>query len=117
MKVHVDHLRRLRRFKEDGGEPAGTHQSKPAAAEKSRKYVVQEICGERDTSNNQRQYLIKWEGYEDCTWEPGENLNCAEEVDAWTQLDTAVSGQEKEQVHCCIEERHSSCHSRIPGHR
>ena len=59
LKVHVDPLKMMRRFKEDGGEPEGTHQSKPAAIEKSGKYVVQEICGERETGSNQRQYLIK----------------------------------------------------------
>ena len=86
LKVHVDHLRKLKRFKEDGGEQAGIHQNKPTASDNSKKYVVQEICGERETSDSQRQYLVRWEGFEDCTWEPEENLSCPEKVDAWTQL-------------------------------
>ena len=89
LKIHVDRMRRLKRFKEDGGSACGAgvqHQAKPAAAKRGKSYDVEEICGERDGQGGQRQYLVKWQGYEECTWEPAENLSCPEEVQKWTKL-------------------------------
>jgi hypothetical protein len=88
-KIHVDHMRRLKRFKEDGGSACGAgvqHQAKPAATKRGKSYDVEEICGERDGQGGQRQYLVKWQGYEECTWEPAENLSGPEEVQKWTKL-------------------------------
>lgn len=46
------------------------------------KYEVEEILDRRSkkrTKNLKKQYeyLVKWVGYEDPTWEPEENLSCA----------------------------------------
>ena len=88
LKIHVDHMRKLKRFKEDGGSeglPHVQHKAKPAAAKHGKAFDVEEICGERDAAG-QRQYLVKWEGYDECTWEPASNLSCPEEVQKWTKL-------------------------------
>ena len=89
LKIHVDHMRRLKRFREDGGSAgdAGVqHQAKVIAAKRGKSYDVEEICGERDGQGGQRQYLVKWQGYQECTWEPAKNLSCPEEVQKWTKL-------------------------------
>ena len=49
-------------------------------------FDVEEICGDRDGQGGQLQYLVKWEGYEECKWEPAGNLSCPEEVQKWTKL-------------------------------
>ena len=86
LKIHVGHMRRLKRFKEDGGSASVDHQAKPTAAKNSKTFDVEEICGEREGQGGQRRCLVKWQGYEDCTWEPASNLSCPEEVQKWTKL-------------------------------
>jgi hypothetical protein len=82
-KVHVDHIRALKRFKETD---AVERVAKPAAKRHAKCYDVEEVCGERESSGGQTQYLIKWKGYQGCNWEPMENLSCPEAVQEWTAL-------------------------------
>jgi hypothetical protein len=50
-------------------------------------YVVEAILGERRVRRRGRtvvQYKVKWEGFEEPTWEPTSNLkNCKDELDAY----------------------------------
>jgi hypothetical protein len=51
-------------------------------------YVVEAILGEKlfKQRNGRRKtrFLVKWEGYDEPTWEPSENLsNCQEKIDAY----------------------------------
>ena len=84
LKVHVDHLRKLKRFKDET--PQVEHPAKTAASKRSKTFDVQEVCGERVSAQGQKQYLIRWEGYDECTWEPNDNLSCSDKVSKWTQL-------------------------------
>jgi hypothetical protein len=45
-------------------------------------YVVEGILEERGRGNR-KQYLVKWEGYPDPTWEPASNLEDTEALDEW----------------------------------
>ena len=92
LKVHVDHLRKLKRFMGEGGEVR--HQSKPVAPKRDETYEVECICGEREAEEDQKQYLVKWLGHEECTWEPEENLSCPDKVNEWTKL-SAVQQKSK----------------------
>jgi hypothetical protein len=83
-KVHVDDIRRLRRFESATGM---AHKPKQAAADSSKTYEIEGIMGERQAQGGQTQYLIKWEGFQQHSWEPLANLTgCPEKVTEWTRL-------------------------------
>ncbi|KAH7716468.1 chromo domain-containing protein [Aphelenchoides avenae] len=51
--------------------------------EEGEDFEVEAILGRRNTQTDQRQYFIKWKGYDDPsenTWEPEENLDGAQEL-------------------------------------
>jgi hypothetical protein len=85
-RVHVDDIRTLRRF--DSTTLQGAHPQKSQAKPHARSYGVELIVGERgsDAVGSQKQYLVKWEGYSEHTWEPAVNLNCPEKVTEWISL-------------------------------
>ena len=55
-----------------GNEP----QKLPTSTAADNTYEVQEILSHRDADDGQGHYLVKWKDfpYEDCTWEPADNL-------------------------------------------
>jgi len=48
-------------------------------------YVVEQILNHRMTKKGKLEYYLKWKGFSDAdnTWEPAENLNCKDLVDAY----------------------------------
>ena len=62
---------------------------KAPAKDRSKAYQVEMIAGERGgsksksatTQSKQKQFLVKWEGYNEATWEPEENLSgCPDKI-------------------------------------
>ena len=88
VKAHVNNLRAYRRFSEYKGE-IPVVQKKQAATKHAKQYVVEAIAGERESKEGQQQFLIKWEGHAEHTWEPEDNLHCAGLIREWTKLSKA----------------------------
>ncbi len=48
-------------------------------------YVVEKILNRRVLDNGQREYFLKWFGYDeqDATWEPEENVFCKDLIEQY----------------------------------
>jgi hypothetical protein len=46
-------------------------------------YIIEEIIGERDDADGNKQYLVKWMGYDDDTWEPIDHVIDTEALINW----------------------------------
>ena len=97
-KVHVDEIRRLMRFNSEESGECFNGPMKAPAKDRSTAYQVELIAGERGgsksksatTANKQKQFLVKWEGYNEATWEPEENLSgCPDKISEWISLSQA----------------------------
>jgi len=53
--------------------------------EEEEEYVVEEVVKHKITKKNKVEFFLKWKGFsqDDNTWEPAENLNCPELIDAY----------------------------------
>lgn len=53
--------------------------------EEEEEYVVEEVVKHKITKKNKVEFYLKWKGFEpeDNTWEPAENLNCPELINAY----------------------------------
>jgi len=53
--------------------------------EEEEEYVVETVLRHRTTRKGTIEYLLKWKGFsqDDNTWEPAENLNCPELIEAY----------------------------------
>ena len=56
--------------------------------EEEEEFVVEQILNHRVTKKGKLEYYLKWKGFSnaDNTWEPAENLNCKDLVDAYEAL-------------------------------
>jgi len=57
----------------------------PPEEEEPEEFVVEKIINHRFTKKGKLEYFLKWKGFTDVdnTWEPAENLNCPELVEAY----------------------------------
>ena len=75
--------------KKRGRPPVQNQSNKRAATTETKTLEVEQILGQRVTSNGVTQYLVHWAGYDAATaatWEPEENLiGCSERLEAFKQ--------------------------------
>jgi len=57
----------------------------PPIVQEPSEYIVEMIIDERSTEDNKVEYLVKWVGYDDDTWEPRENVEDTEALEKWEQ--------------------------------
>jgi hypothetical protein len=80
--VHVDDIRKLKRFLVDDSE-----QESPAEAKKhSKQFDVQRIVGEKGRTRRAKQFRVMWEDCVETSWEPLAHLKCVEKIADWTAL-------------------------------
>jgi len=90
MKVHnVFHVSRLTFAREDPYPGQVAPPPPPVVVEGEDEYVVEEVVDSRWRGrgrNRKLQYKVKWQGYEELTWEPAENLEEVAAVDRFHLL-------------------------------
>ena len=64
-------------------QPQDDNEPEPIEVDGEEEYVVEEIVEERGRGRR-KQYLVKWEGYPDPTWEPASNLEHTDALKEWT---------------------------------
>ena len=84
---HIDNLKQQHKKAADEAEPISGKAGIEPAAKSSKLYEVEQILGERGRSRSSKHYLVKYQGYEGCWWQPAKNLNeCARVLKRWEML-------------------------------
>ena len=65
-------------------QPLDDAEPEPIEIEGEEEYLVEEIVEERKR-RNRKEYLVKWLGYQEPTWEPQENVEDTEALDIWEE--------------------------------
>jgi hypothetical protein len=63
-------------------QPQDDNEPEPIEVDREEMYLVEEILKERG-KGRKKQYLVKWEGYPDPTWEPALNLKHTDALQDW----------------------------------
>ena len=63
-------------------QPQDDNEPEPIEVDGEEMYLVEEILEERG-QGHRKQYLVKWEGYPDPTWEPAVNLKETDALKDW----------------------------------
>jgi hypothetical protein len=63
-------------------QPQDDNEPEPIEVDGEEMYLVEEILKER-SKGRRKQYLVKWEGYPDPTWEPASNLKHTDAFKEW----------------------------------
>ena len=88
-RVHIDRLASFQSIDEEiaAREAANQELARPLTLPRSREkeYEVEEILDHRGTFiGGDREYLVKWQGYEQPDWEPDSNLtHCPQSIEAY----------------------------------
>ena len=76
--------------------------------EEDEEYVVEKVLDKRISPNGiKTEYLLKWKGFgfEDCTWEPSENMNCDDLMEAYEKERKAIYETKKKRRECFNKEK------------
>ena len=65
-------------------QPQDDNEPEPIEVNGEAEYVVEEIVDERVRGRG-KQFLVKWEGYPDPTWEPAKNLEDTQALEIWEE--------------------------------
>ena len=63
-------------------QPQDDNEPEPIEVDREGMYLVEEILKEKG-KGRRKQYLVKWEGYSDPTWEPALNLKHTNALQKW----------------------------------
>ena len=75
-------------------QPQDDNELEPIKVDREEMYLVEEILKERG-KGRRKQYLVKWEGYSDPTWEPALNLKHTDALQEWKHAQEEGSQAEK----------------------
>ena len=68
-------------------------------------YKVEKVCDKRVNEEGKIEYLLKWKGWTELTWEPEENCNCQELIEKF-EKGLIENGEEEEyEVECIYDKR------------
>lgn len=82
--------------------------------EEEEEYVVEKILKHRTTKKGTTEYFLKWKGFpdEENTWEPAENLNCPDLIEAYREQ---AEKSEKKKASKTVSKAHNENDTKVNG--